>query len=371
MSYSFKKPVRRVITPQDLEKWTQSSTYSLILDFVESLQESVTGLTNEDEVAISNTTEEILGALGQVNSFIDKHPVIHEKDISRFGKVEFRDFYDEVSMESGKLLKSLVGEKYPVEAVEELSVYFTESWGNRTRIDYGSGHELNFISFLLCLDQLDLVNKNDYPALIIKVFNKYMAIMRRLQKIYWLEPAGSHGVWGLDDYHFLPFLFGSAQLATHPFMKPKSIHNEELVELYHEKYMYMECIYFINNIKTLPKTQDQKLSIRWHSPMLDDISSAKSWQKIKDGMIKMYKVEVLGKLPIIQHFMFGSILPCPEGISEVHDHDHDEDDCGHIHTDAVNTWGDCCGIKIPSAIAASESLKLESSQHHHKAVPFD
>jgi hypothetical protein len=72
-----------------------------------------------------------------------------------------------------------------------------------------------------CLHKIQVLKPEDLKAVVIKVFwryheashsGRYLQLMRTLQFAYWLEPAGSHGVWGLDDYHFLPFMFGSSQL---------------------------------------------------------------------------------------------------------------------------------------------------------------
>ena len=45
-----------------------------------------------------------------------------------------------------ELHKSIPG--LPEAAIPEISVYFEEAWGNRTRIDYGSGMELNFLCWM-------------------------------------------------------------------------------------------------------------------------------------------------------------------------------------------------------------------------------
>lgn len=100
------------------------------------------------------------------------------------------------------------------EHAEEISTYLCESFGNDTRIDYGTGHEMAFAMFLLCLFKIKALKDADTKIVAVKVFNEYLKLARKLQTVYKMEPAGSHGVWSLDDYQFLPFIFGSGQLLS-------------------------------------------------------------------------------------------------------------------------------------------------------------
>jgi serine/threonine-protein phosphatase 2A activator len=138
--------------------------------------------------------------------------------------------------------------------------------------------------------------------------------MRRLILTYTLEPAGSHGVWGLDDHSFLPYIFGSAQLgpAISPSSpiptegslpgspSPASVANKDIVADYASTNMYFSAIQFIHDVKRGPFWE--------HSPVLYDISGIKDgWGKINKGMLKMWNAECLGKFPVVQHFCFGSL----------------------------------------------------------------
>lgn len=137
-------------------------------------------------------------------------------------------------------------------------------------------------------------------ATINKIFQKYMILVRKIQLTYMLEPAGSHGVWGLDDYQHLAFLFGASQLCRSQVHTPDAIH-EECALREEEDYMYFGCIKFIKQVKKGVRFAES-------SPMLNDISAVPSWDKVSQGLLKMYNVEVIGKHPVIKHLKFGSLL---------------------------------------------------------------
>lgn len=375
----FRTPVRRILLRKDHELFLASSTYNLILSFIFSLSESVTD-TPISVVKDSNLSEPvrtILRILDETEALCKESPP-DDQGGSRFGNKAFRLFLDKVKQRGAQWHASFSGGKLPEGAITEASVYLNQSFGNRTRIDYGSGHELNFMMWLLCLYQLSVLEKSDFKALVLRVFARYLEVMRLIQMTYYLEPAGSHGVWGLDDYQFLPFLFGASQLLHHHFITPRTIHQELTLEEFGHDYLYLGQVAFVNSTKTVK-------GLRWHSPMLDDISSAKNWKKIEGGMRRMFVSEVLKKLPVMQHFLFGSLIPAAEGMSEpdpntLGNEENEEeggevevfdDNDGKRHVHQPTGWGDCCGIKVPSSLAAAEEMRKRGQVESLRRIPFD
>eukprot|EP00743_Colponemidia_sp_Colp-15_P004771 GILK01005138.1.p1 GENE.GILK01005138.1~~GILK01005138.1.p1 ORF type:complete len:350 (-),score=40.18 GILK01005138.1:144-1091(-) len=277
-----------------------SAAYKDLMDFILELNESVKGQSAASELPISQFCKDVFAVLRVLHDWVQEIPPLQQP--MRFGNKAFRTWHHRVKENAPQLVSRLLPDDlHP--AVEELVPYFVDSFGNSTRIDYGTGHEANFVAFLCCLRKLNLFQTSDYPAIVLHVFFKgYLQLMRSLQTVYMLEPAGSHGVWGLDDYHFLPFLWGASQLVQHPELTPSSIHTAAVLDTYQADFMYISCIHFIRQVKSSSPFAE-------NSPILNDISGVPSWEKVNSGLIKMYQVEVLSKLPVIQHFLFGSLLP--------------------------------------------------------------
>nr|CAN62341.1 hypothetical protein VITISV_035645 [Vitis vinifera] len=295
--YLFQIPVKRIQTPDDIRHFHDSDSGKNFLGFVVSLSESIRSHKISDPCHQSPILNSILSILQSLIDWVDEIPPVQQS--SRYGNLSFRVWQSRLFDNSEQLMLQFLPDDLR-SATVELVPYFADSFGNSSRIDYGTGHETNFAAWLYCLARLGLLKEEDYQALVSRVFVKYLELMRKLQFVYCLEPAGSHGVWGLDDYHFLPFIFGSSQLIDHKYMKPKSIHNQDILDNFSKEYMYISCIAFVKQVK--------KGLFAEHSPLLDDISGVPNWNKVNSGMLKMYKAEVLEKVPIMQHFLFGWLI---------------------------------------------------------------
>lgn len=296
-NHKFEVPQRAVFTPEDVKKWEQSNAYQDIIGFLTAMNTAVKGKKLSVECTVSPVTVGLLNMLDTISHWIDDIPPVDQPQ--RYGNTAFRDFYAKLKENGEQVVKEALPEDFHA-AVPEITIYLLESVGNSTRIDYGTGHELSFILFLTCIFKIGALKQEDSIAVVTKIFMRYLTLSRKLQMVYKMEPAGSQGVWSLDDYQFIPFIWGSSQLQMNPKIAPEMFSNEKIVNENADEYMFLACIKFILSVKTGPFAE--------HSNQLWNISGVQSWSKINQGLIKMYKAEVLHKFPVVQHMLFGSIL---------------------------------------------------------------
>jgi serine/threonine-protein phosphatase 2A activator len=314
-SQSFQIPAKRIHDGDDVTFFLASRAYADIMTFIFQLNTAMIPRRIKESKEQGNGTDSVkewklndpdvphppvvanlAKLLDTLTAIIDEAPP--DPGPRRFGNVSFRTWYDIVRERVSGLLDQYLPDEVlsfksssDVSAKSELEAYLIGSFGSSQRLDYGTGHELSFLAFLGCLWKLGAFPHSEdgeqERGIVLGVIEPYLALIRRLILTYTLEPAGSHGVWGLDDHSFVPYIFGSAQfspaivtpadvaaegsLSTAP--NPGDVAKAPAVARERTRNMYFSAIGFIYDVKKGPFWE--------HSNILYDVSGVKAgWAKI-------------------------------------------------------------------------------------------
>ncbi|KAJ3787041.1 Phosphotyrosyl phosphatase activator [Lentinula aff. detonsa] len=291
-------PTQKIFSEEDVESWRDTQSYQDLNVFLRRLNEAVVGIHMPwSSESPSQAILSMIALIDTLDEWIDAIPPLDSPQ--RFGNLAFRHWGARLEEQSDLLLARLLPAEYSL-LIPHIKPYFLTSFGSFVRMDYGTGHETSFAMFLLCLTltRFFVPEVEEERELVLRVFVRYLRLCWRLQDVYRLEPAGSHGVWGLDDSHFLGYIFGSGQLrdqheigvsaVLHPPLPPTNI--------------YFMLIMRIHEVKHGPFHE--------HSSQLYSIAvGVPTWAKVNSGLFKMYEAEVLGKRVVVQHIPLGGLLP--------------------------------------------------------------
>jgi serine/threonine-protein phosphatase 2A activator len=327
MSRNWEEPTKRIFSGEDLEVFRSSIAYnkihqtmmllvlkvqgndvvSNVLDLnlvtkkstVQKIDPPVQESTDSKDDRPSNYVG-VLRILHHANVLIDETPPVEGP--TRFGNFNCRVWHDKLNSDIDEwFMQNLEYDdpKYIIEA----KYYFLNSFGSKIRLDFGTGHELSFIAFVGSLIDLKILDLDQLSGQdILELFANYYDVARKLILVYNLEPAGSHGVWGLDDHFHFIYILGASEFVNNKLAPPvQQVLQSSNISYLKSTNLYVNAIAFIHKIKFGPFNE--------HSPIIYDIhTSVTLWEKVLKGLLKMYEVEVLGKFPVVQHFWFGEVL---------------------------------------------------------------
>ncbi|CCH61226.1 hypothetical protein TBLA_0E01690 [Henningerozyma blattae CBS 6284] len=313
----FSAPTKQIFDSQGTQYFNRSIAFHRIQYFISKYTQLIQeeNIPPTDYTSSNDTISGVSKIINDLIKLVEETPPLPGP--RRYGNLSCRQWHKRVDDNINELFEkylTISNTKFNKDQLFlELIYYFNASLGSPTRLDYGTGHELSFLAFIGALDMLNLLTDISGTDILF-IFNEYYRLIRKLILNYTLEPAGSHGVWGLDDHFHLIYIFGSSQWCpenadmTEPSIsepkfkapiKPVDILNKNLIEKFKSSNFYCQSILFILTVKTGPFPE--------HSPILFDIAkNVHNWKKVRSGLLKMYMVEVLNKFPVVQHFWFGT-----------------------------------------------------------------
>ena len=155
---------KEINSTSQLVTFQKTKAHSIILDFIQKVN-----FIESSNLPKSTQVNSVLAILSSINSISDS--IFPLPDSQRYGNKAFKLVFDEIVNQHSS-------------SSQDLSHYIQFSFGDPIRLDYGTGHELNFIAFLYgSLTDSDL-------SWVRHIFTVYLKVVRSIIARFKLEPAG-------------------------------------------------------------------------------------------------------------------------------------------------------------------------------------
>lgn len=189
----FIKPVKKINEGQDVQTFLTTKGYGDIAKFLLQLNAAMFPRripNSEDQVwdlgsaniRSSVPVEKLCHLIMKLDQVIEEAPP--DPGPRRFGNISFRKWYSIVAQRVDELFRDIVpatilnagqqGEER-VTAWDEIRAYLLGSFGSAPRLDYGTGHELNFMALLGSLWKLGYFDatdpSNEARAVVLRVID--------------------------------------------------------------------------------------------------------------------------------------------------------------------------------------------------------
>ncbi|KAH8243225.1 hypothetical protein KR032_005640, partial [Drosophila birchii] len=304
-----KGPVKQVRGDADLIGWVRSNAYRDLISYINNTSIVLQGYRMTGSFPVSEDMQKLCNMFDVLERPLNpKHPgaaspTTPENKMASY-HLWLRQMFHTVL---NNLAVTISPDK--CQHVHELGEYLRRSFGNATTLEFGPGNELMFLFFLCGLFRANILRGRDTVAAALMLFYRYIHLVRRLIAVFDL-PIASNPRCAIEDYFFVPYIWGAAQLCLKPPFSPRQCDQPKEIESYRQDYM------MVNLIENLP----QKCGpLSNHAFQLWCILSVPTWPDVYRGLERCYINHILASIHTVESAIFWELMSfdvAPDGLLE-------------------------------------------------------
>ncbi|EDX01837.1 serine/threonine-protein phosphatase 2A activator [Drosophila yakuba] len=307
-------PVKQVRSLEDLDRWVRSQAYHDVIAYISNTSRAIQGQRLTQDFPVTEQMRLLCEIFDGLELLIVEHaPKLEDSNLALpFAQVRSKA-YRTWMRQMFQHVFSKLDEAINVNCkhINELGQYLRRSFGNSNTLDFGPANELMFLFFLCGLFRAGILLAKDTVAAALLLFNRYVHVMRRLISTFGLTIAKDPS-YTIEDYYFLPYLWGAAQLSLDCPFSPMQCEQGKILDSYRQDYMMLDIIDHLQKTRSGPLSQV--------ALQLWSILSIPTWPQVYRGLERNYIDHVLSSFGTVEQAIFCELMSFEALVASVHLH---------------------------------------------------